>query len=180
MFHQTRAFFVEHGAVFNRVHARTHGGFNAVRAFGVGHDFFAGAVRNLDGFGHLLLTELLHTVIADRVEHSTCGHQFDPVRSILNVAPHHDSDFIRCVRDVWSPRQSDIGSEHVAVAMSAIERNAAAGRYHARAANQSQINTVAQGELSVEGIALASIAHCREAVIEPYLQIVHAPNRLLR
>src|SRR5271154_3226234 len=134
--------------MFNRVHARAHGGFDALGAFGVGHDLLAGAVRNLDGFGHLLLAEFLHTVVADRVHHPTGGHQFDPVRSIFNVTPHHDGDFIGCVGDVWSARQSGIGSEHVAVAVSAIERNTSASRYHARAANQSLVNAVAQGELS--------------------------------
>src|SRR5215831_180912 len=62
--HQSGAFVIEHGAVFDRVHASANGGFDALGSLGVHHHAFARPMGDLDCFGHLFFAQLLHLEVA--------------------------------------------------------------------------------------------------------------------
>ena len=54
--HQSGAFVIEHGAMFDTIHAGAHGGLDAFGSFRMDHDTFARAMGDFDGFGHLFFT----------------------------------------------------------------------------------------------------------------------------
>src|SRR5882724_7551865 len=110
LFHQTSTFLVHDRAMFNRIHPRAHGGFDALSAFGVGHHFLACTMGDLDCLRHLLLAEFLHAVVTDRIHNSTGGHELDPVGSIFNVAASDAADFVYRVSDVRTMQKPSIGS----------------------------------------------------------------------
>lgn len=60
--------------------------------------------------------------------------------------------------------------------MAASKRDEVAGGNDAWAADQSSFDAVAQRELAITDIGLASIAQCSKAVIEPNGYVVHTPD----
>ena len=104
LLHQLRAFFVEHCAVLDGVYTGANGSLDAFGTFGVSHNFFPGAMSNLDGLSHLFLAQFLHCVIADRIHHAAAGHQLDPVGAKFNVAAYGYADLIdriSYIRGAW-------------------------------------------------------------------------------
>ena len=169
LLHQLRAFFVEHRAVLDGIDSGADGGLDALAAFGVGHYFLSGAVGNFDGLCHLFLAQFLHAVVADGVHDAAGGHELDPVGAVFDVAADNALDVVGSVGDVGLVGKSEVGGEHVAVAVSAGERDAAAGGDDSGAANQALLDAVAQGELPIAAVAFAGVAHGGEAVVQPGL-----------
>jgi hypothetical protein len=73
---QGGSLLVEHGAMFHGVHTGTHCGFNPFRALGMGHDSPAGAVRNLNRFGHLFLAQFLYEGMSQALKTYSKGAPF--------------------------------------------------------------------------------------------------------
>ena len=105
------------------INTGAHRGLDPFRAFSVRHHLFSRAVRHLHRFGHLLLAQLFDQVITDRIHHAPGGHQLDPVRTVLDVAPHCDAHAVDRIRDIGVARQLLVGRKNVGVAVSPIHRN---------------------------------------------------------
>ena len=166
--------------MLDRVDAGSHRGFDPFRSFGVRHHFLARSMRHLNRLGHLLFAQLLDPIIADRIHHAAGGHQLDPVGAVLDIAPHRDAHRVNRVRDIRPPWQLLIWRQNVSIAVSPVYRNKVSRRNHARPADQSLLDAVAQSQLTVTEIVLSGIAERGESVVKPDLEIVHSPDRLLR
>ena len=180
LLHELCAFLVEHCAVFDGVDASAGGGLDSGSAFGVGHHFFAGAVSDLNGGGHLGFAQLLNVEVGDGVHDAAGGHELDPIGSVLDVAADDVGDVVDGVGDVRSTWAFHICREGRAVTVAAGEGDAAAGSSDAGAEDDAAFDGVAQGELRVVGGAFAGVAKRSEAVIEPESEIVDAPEGVLR
>ena len=175
LLHELRAFFVEHGAVFDGVDAGADCGLDADGAFSVGHDLLSGAVGNVDGGGHLGFAQVLDVVVGDGIHYAAGGHELDPVCSVFNVAADDVGDVVDGVGDVLTAGEPDVWREWRAVTVASGERDAAACSGDARAEDDSAFDGVAESELRVVGRTFACIAEGGESVIEPEAEIVCAP-----
>ena len=123
-------------------------------AFGVGHDFFAGAMCDLNGGGHLRFAQFLHVEVGDGIHDAAGGHELDPVGAVLDVAADDVGDVVDGVGDVLAAGQLHVRREGRAVAVATGERDAAAGGGDARTEDDAALDGVAQGELRVVSAGL--------------------------
>jgi len=165
--------------VLDGIHAGPHRRFDTFRSLGMGHDLLPGSMSNLHRPQHLLLAQFLNPIIANRIHHPAGSHQFDPVSTIFNIAPHRNAYRINRVRNIRTSRQFLIRRQHVGIAVSSVYRNKVSRRNHARSTNQSLLNAVTQCELPITQIVLSGITNCSETVIQPGLQVVYSPDGLL-
>src|SRR5215475_10352358 len=62
--HKRCTFVIEHGAMFDAIYTCAHCRLDTLGPFGVNHDTFARAMRDLNGLGYLFFAELLHFEVA--------------------------------------------------------------------------------------------------------------------
>jgi hypothetical protein len=71
----------------------------------MGHDSPAGAVRNLNRFGHLFLAQFLYVEVAEHIFYPAGSHQLDPVGAVLYVSAHRHAYFVNIVGQIRAARQ---------------------------------------------------------------------------
>src|SRR6185503_21166344 len=136
-------------------------------------------MRDLNRLGHLRLAEFLYPEIAQRIHHPAGRHQLDPVGAVLDIAPGRGRNLIHRVGDVRAPWQFLIDGELIGVAMAAGKRQTLTGDDHAWSLNEALLDAVAQCNLSVVAVGLASIPQSRESLVEPDAQVAYTPQRCL-
>ena len=102
--------------------------------------FFAGAMGDLDGLGHLRFAQFLHVEVGDGVHHAAGGHQLDPVGAVFDVAAHDVGDVVNSVGDILAAGKLHVGGEGRAVAMASGERDATACGGDARAEDDAALD----------------------------------------
>src|SRR6202000_70566 len=115
--HHLRALVVEHSAMLNGVDTGAYGSFNADGAFGVSHDFAACAMSDFNRAGHLLVTQFLYAVVADRVHDAACGHELDPISAILDVAAHDAVHIVNGIDSIGLLKAGLVRRKQVTVAL---------------------------------------------------------------
>ena len=105
MFHQRRAFFVEHRAVLDGVDTGAHRRFDAFGALRMRHHLAASAMGGLHDGAKLLVAQLLHVVVAERVGDAPRGHDLDPIGAVFEIVTHGHARLIGCVGDIRTGRQ---------------------------------------------------------------------------
>ena len=158
LLHELRAFFVEHGAMFDGVDPSADGSLDSGGSLGVCHHFLSSTVSDLNCHRHLRLAQLLDVEVGDGIHDTASRHQLDPVGTVLDVATHHVGNVIDSVGNIFAARQLDVGREGRAVAVSPGDGNTTTGSGDARAEDEAALDGITQSELRVVVRAFAGIA----------------------